>query len=154
MKSAESCLFAYPPPENATDREVVERGDRIGLRPHADRPGSKPTIAMIQQERPVEIALYMITDRDDPESVPFAEGWGAHPSTGKLVAAVIVVVESEIAFEGVRSNEFIGTVGEPEHDVARGILGPRDALNRTETSTSVYGPPGATITLKVLSTAR
>src|SRR5438445_13821318 len=86
---------------HATDREVIERRDRISLRPQAHTAGSEATVVVIEIELAVEPRLDVIPHRHHPDRVPLPEGRCLHPRARQLPASAVLAVPAEIAFESL-----------------------------------------------------
>src|SRR5256886_8573308 len=113
-------------PRYPTDHEIVEGGDGIGFRPQAHLPRSKATIAMIEEERAVQMALDPVADGDHTDRMPLAEGRRLDRRARQLMPPTVVVVQSEVVLEGVGSNDVVPPIREAEHDAAGRVLPPGD----------------------------
>src|SRR5436190_6222433 len=139
---------------HATDREVIKRRDRISLRPQAHTPGSVATVVVIEIELAVEPRLDVIPQRHHPDRVPLPGCRRLDARGRQLTPASVVVVEAEVVLECVGADHVILAVVEPEHDPPEASWRPESGLKFTETSTSVNGPAGATMTLNSFFVAR
>src|SRR2546422_11746987 len=116
-----ACLRAS---RHTANRQVIECRDRIGLRPQPHATGLETRVTMIEMELAVEPRLHVIADRHEPHRVPLPECRGLDPRRGELAASAVEVVEAELVFEGVRAEDVVLAVGEPEDDAARGVYLP------------------------------
>ena len=71
---------------------------------------------MFEQQLTIEICLNKWSDRDHPQRMPLAERWRFHFRRGELIPPLIVVIESEIVFEGVGAHDIVTTVGKAKDD--------------------------------------
>src|SRR5206468_3140432 len=62
-----ACLRAS---RHATNRQVIECRDRIGLRPQPHATGLETRVTMVEIELAVEPRLHVIAQRDDPDGLP------------------------------------------------------------------------------------
>src|SRR5215467_13002620 len=60
-------------PANATNGQIIEGGNRVGLRPQAHSAGLEPRVAVVEKQRSVQLTLDVVTDRDHPEQMPLTE---------------------------------------------------------------------------------
>src|SRR6266571_4130907 len=72
FRSAPWCL-ASSARSDATDREVIERRDRIGFRPQANPTGPESGVPVIEEQLAVEPALDVVAERDDAHRRPLPE---------------------------------------------------------------------------------
>src|SRR5437870_7908011 len=96
-----ACLRAS---RHATNRQVIECRDRIGLRPQPHATGLETRVTMVEIELAVEPRLHVIAQRDDPDAVPLPELRCLDPRGGDLTATTVVGVEPEVVLAG-RSEE-------------------------------------------------
>src|SRR5882672_9179600 len=104
-----------PASSRRTNGHVIECRDRIGFRPQTDPAGLEPGVPGPQQERAVEPSLHAPADRHRSHRVPATERRCSDAGVRDLASPAIVVVHTEVAFEGVG----------PDDEVLPGILFPR-----------------------------
>src|SRR2546425_13344522 len=120
-----ACLRAS---RHTANRQVIECRDRIGLRPQPHATGLETRVTMVEMELAVEPRLHVIAQRDDPDGVPLPELRCLDSRGGELAASAVVVVEAEVVLEGVRADDVVLAVVEPEDDAARGVYLPGNRL--------------------------
>src|SRR5207244_1539953 len=96
--------------------------DRIGLCPEPHSTRLEARVSVVEQQGAVEPALDVVTDGNDPQQVPLSERRRLDTGARQLTAAPVVVVQPEIAFEGIGSDNVILAFGEAKHDTARGVF--------------------------------
>src|SRR5438132_13557935 len=102
----------------AANREVVECGDRIGLRPQPHPTGLEPRVVVIEIRGAVEPGLDVIANGDHPHQMPLAKRGCLHARARQLTAPAVVVVKPEIVLESVGANDVVLAVVEAEDDAA------------------------------------
>src|SRR5215831_4226857 len=105
-----------------TDYKIVERGDRVCLRPEADSSRGKPAVAMVDESIIVQPAPDAIALRSDAQLVPLTKRGSLDSHASDLVTTSVVVIEIEVVLQCVRSDHVIATIGESEDNAARGVL--------------------------------
>src|SRR5262245_22605249 len=100
------------------NREVVERGDRIGLCPQPHPTGLEPRVAVIEIRGAVEPGLDVIAHGHHAHQVPLAKRGRLHARARQLPPPAVVVVKPEIVLESVGANDVVLPVVEAEHDTA------------------------------------
>src|SRR5262249_44216173 len=112
------------------NREVIERSDRIGLRPQPHSTRLEPRVVMVEVQSAVEPGLDVVADRHDAHQVPLAERGGLHARARQLTAPAVVVVKPEIVLESVGANDVVLAVVEAEDDAARCVFLSRERILR------------------------
>src|SRR2546425_1069745 len=74
---------------DATDGEVIEGSDGIGLRPESHTPGCEACVPVVEVELAVEPRLHVVTERDDALGVPLTERRGLHARGRELTASPV-----------------------------------------------------------------
>src|SRR5712691_4420266 len=113
---------------DATDREVIERRDRIGFRPQSNPTGPEPGVPVIEEQLAVEPALDVVAERDDAHRMPLPERRRLDAGARQLTAPAVVVVQTEVVLERVRADDVVLAVREAEDDATRGVFPSRDRL--------------------------
>src|SRR4026209_318001 len=111
---------AHDPP----DRQGLERGDRVRLRPQPHAAGLAARVPVVEIPNVVEPGLHAVAPRHQAEGVPPAERRRLHFRRGDLPAPAVVVVEPEVVLESIGAHHVIPALVEPEHDAAGGVLSP------------------------------
>src|SRR6266542_6068263 len=111
---ASTRLAPLPASCHATDGEVVEGRDGVGLRPQPHATGPEARVAVIQVQGAVEPGLDTIAHDHDAHHVPLTEGRCFHAGGGELAAAAVVVVKPEVALERVGPDHVVLAVDESE----------------------------------------
>src|SRR6266511_2115287 len=101
----------------ASNREVIERRDRIRLRPQPDATGPEPRVVVVEVERAIQPRLHVIAEGHDPNRVPLSERRRLHARTRELPSSAIVGVQPE-----VRSEEHTSELQSRENLVCRLLL--------------------------------
>src|SRR5262245_2362420 len=114
VKLAAGC----PPPH----RQIIERGDRVGLRPEADSARFEPSVVVVEMQRAIEPGLHVIPHGDETYGMPLAQRRRLHPGRGDLAAPAVVIVEAEVVFERVGPHQVVLPVIEAEDDAARRVF--------------------------------
>src|SRR5262245_38453211 len=83
---------------------------------------------MVEIEGAIEPALDVIADRDDANSMPLSERRRLDPSARELAAPLVVVVQPEVVFQGIRADDVVLPGAEAKDDAAGRILSARDRL--------------------------
>src|SRR5262249_30860591 len=109
---------------NATDRQVIECGDRIGLGPQSHAPPLEACISVLEVTRTIEPGLDTVTDRNDAHRVPLTERRRLHAGARELPPASVVVVESKVVLERIGAHDVVLAVVEAKDDAARCVLAP------------------------------
>src|SRR2546427_9387457 len=117
-----------PAPGHPANREVIERRDRVGLRPQSHPTGLEARVPMIEIELAVEPCLHVIAEGDEAHRMPLAERRWLDARGGDLPASAIVVVQPEVVLERVGADDIVLAVVEAEDDAARGVFTPGDRL--------------------------
>src|SRR5215831_11342108 len=105
--------------------EVIEGGDRIGLRPQADLARAIAGVPMVQEKRPVEIRLDVITHRYHSYRMPLAQSRRLHARCGQLVSPAVVVIQPKVVLQSVGPHDIVVPLGEAKDDTAGGVSPPR-----------------------------
>src|SRR5713101_3156293 len=103
---------SLPASRHSTDAEVIERRDRVRLRPQSHTAGLEAGVTVVEIELAVEPRLHVIPHGHDTDGVPLPECWRLHACAGELAASAIVVVQPEIALERVGPDHVVLAVGE------------------------------------------
>src|SRR3989454_2049158 len=96
------------------DRQVIERRDRIRLRPQANATRREARVAMVEMQRAVEPRLDMVAQGDETHGVPAAEGGCFHARGRELSAPALVVVEAEVVVERIGPDDVVLPLVEAE----------------------------------------
>src|SRR5215468_1979163 len=118
-------------PADATNRQIIERGNRIGLRPQAHSTGLESRVAVVEKQRTIEPTLDVVTDRDHPEQMPLTESGRLDAGASELTAPVVIGIEPEVVLKRVGSHHIVCVVAEPKHDAARASSFPDSGSNFT-----------------------
>jgi hypothetical protein len=109
---------------------------------------------VVEVEGPVEPCLDVVADRHDANRMPLTERRRLDPGARELTAPAIVVVEAEVVLQGIRADNVVLPSVKRKTRPPEASSRPEIGLNFIETSRSVYGPGGATITLNSFLVAR
>src|SRR5947209_2861913 len=101
-----------------SDRQFVEGGDRISLRPETDAARGKPAVASVDERLIVEPPPDVVADSRNAQLMPLAERRRLDACAGDLTAAAVVVVEIEVALERVGADHVVAAFSETEDDAA------------------------------------
>src|SRR5215475_12526595 len=123
VESGASCMVG-----TATNGQVIERDDRIGLRPQTYPTSFESCVAVIEEQGTIKPALDVIIDRDHAQQMPLAECGGFDAGARELLSPGVVGKEPEVVLERAGSDHVIGAVAEPEHDAAGDILRARKRI--------------------------
>src|SRR5215813_15005326 len=86
-------------PADATNGQIIEGGNRVGLCPQPHSTGLEPRVAVVEEQRTIEPTLDVVTDRDQPEQMPLTEGGPLDAGASKLMAPTVVEVEPEVVLQ-------------------------------------------------------
>src|SRR6266511_2252466 len=92
---------------HTTNRQVIERRDRVGLRPQSHPTRLEARVPVIEGELAVEPRLHMIADGHEAQRMPLAECRSLDARGGDLAAPAIVGVEAEVVLERVRPDDIV-----------------------------------------------
>src|SRR5215831_16869974 len=110
---------SLPTSHHAANHQGVERGDRVGFRPETHSARLETRVMVVEIELPVEPRLQVIAECDEAHRVPLPKRRGLHARTRELSTATIVVIQAEVALEGVGADDVILAIVEAEDDPAR-----------------------------------